>query len=209
MKLKITLVFLLCIFLTCLFDFSIVFGSSGGYTYVSPPQEVIDLIHTIPEYSSGEYEFFLKYKDGVYNVYFLEKTYISENTFVHLGSDSSGIPAIFIENYSPTFITRYNISNNTLSVRGSTDGRKLGQSFVTENCLYMYSSIPIYADGSKETIFFQEPPTVILAPVLRTVEMKEVLKEILGLIPIVMIVVVSYLALRKALQTLVIFLKTS
>lgn len=71
----------------------------------------------------------------------------------------------------------------------------------------------ILSNEDNNTVVFQAPPQQVegdkvLAPIVEGKEMKP-LEEILTLLPIVMIVVVSYLALRKALATLFNFLRTS
>lgn len=64
-------------------------------------------------------------------------------------------------------------------------------------------------DGS---VVFQAPPQVgeaVIAKQIQPKEMNKTLQEIVGILPIVMIVVVSYLALRKALKMLSTSLRNS
>ena len=70
----------------------------------------------------------------------------------------------------------------------------------------LYANFTIYTDNTATDIFFQPTPvTGTLAPILGKVEMKEpMMKEILTLVPIMIILIVSYLALRKGLT----FIKT-
>ena len=74
------------------------------------------------------------------------------------------------------------------------------------NLTTLYSNRTIYTDKEKTEIFFQPTPvTGTLVPILEKVEMKEpMMKEILTLVPIMIILIVSYLALRKGLA----FIKT-
>lgn len=69
-------------------------------------------------------------------------------------------------------------------------------------------------DGVEDgTIFFQVPVVEKLegtiAPLLETEKMREVTKEIIAILPMILSVLVSLIALRKAWKTLSTFLKTS
>lgn len=82
----------------------------------------------------------------------------------------------------------------------------------TNKALYNYDNVSTLKD-SDDNILFQAPPqqveaTTILTPIVQGQEMKP-LQEILQILPIVMIVVVSYLALRKGLRMLFNFLRQS
>ena len=74
------------------------------------------------------------------------------------------------------------------------------------------SSFDIYDNNGN--LVFQVPPQVeevqgILAPVVEKVEMSQTLSEIVKLLPLIIVVVVSFLGLRKALQMLFKVLRTS
>lgn len=72
---------------------------------------------------------------------------------------------------------------------------------------YGYSQFNVL-NSDNEVVFQGAPQPTVLAGIVEQQEMKP-LEEILTLLPIVMIVVVSFLALRKALATLFNFLRTS
>lgn len=64
----------------------------------------------------------------------------------------------------------------------------------------IYSNHDIYnTDG---TIFFHPAPQGIVAQQVEEVEMSQALQEILGILPLILVVVVSLVGLRKALQML-------
>lgn len=64
----------------------------------------------------------------------------------------------------------------------------------------IYSNRDVYASASKDMLFFQVPP--LLAPVVEKMKMKITLQEVVQLLPTILVVVVSFLGLRKALQVL-------
>lgn len=74
----------------------------------------------------------------------------------------------------------------------------------------VYSSLNIYTSLEKNEIFFQVSPPTVLEQVME-VEMteKKTIQEILGVLPLTIVVVVSFLGLRKALRMLVTFLRRS
>lgn len=67
------------------------------------------------------------------------------------------------------------------------------------------STVDIY-DSNKVDLVFQAPPVVeaqgVVAPQLEGVQMIQVMKEIMGVLPLIIVVVVSLVGLRKALQML-------
>lgn len=63
----------------------------------------------------------------------------------------------------------------------------------------IYSTENIYYNNE---IFFQKAPQGVLTQIVEQVEMREVMTEIIKIIPLIIVVVVSFLGLRKALQIL-------
>lgn len=75
--------------------------------------------------------------------------------------------------------------------------------------LFLYSTIDIYNDLESDKIFFLKTPQVIVARQVEEVEMSQVQAEILGILPLILALVVSFLGLRKALKMLATFLRRS
>lgn len=89
----------------------------------------------------------------------------------------------------------------------SVDTAQYFDNEITEKLYFTNSDIK----NSNDDVVFQAPPQEkdkVLAPIVEGEEMKP-LQEILQILPIVMIVIVGYLALRKGLATLFRFLRTS
>lgn len=87
--------------------------------------------------------------------------------------------------------------NGNFSVAvSSTNGSKY-----TYGDAIIYSSFDVLKDG---TIFFLKTPVVqgIIAPKLEGVEMSQTIQEIVAILPLIIVVVVSLVGLRKALQML-------
>lgn len=66
----------------------------------------------------------------------------------------------------------------------------------------IYSNRDVYFGASKDVVFFHVPPQGILAPIVEGTKMETTLQEVIHLLPLIIVVVVSFLGLRKALQML-------
>lgn len=83
---------------------------------------------------------------------------------------------------------------------------------VTNNLSFPDSNgnVIVYKDSSKTDFFFKAPPLVAQAVErVGQVRMKAVIQEIVAIVPVILSVLVSLLALRKGLRLLLSFLKTS
>lgn len=68
----------------------------------------------------------------------------------------------------------------------------------------IFSTIDIYENSKLENVVFPKTPQLqgVLAPVANQVEMSQVMTQILGVLPLILVVVVSLIGLRKALAML-------
>lgn len=66
----------------------------------------------------------------------------------------------------------------------------------------IYSNRDVYSGASRDIVFFQVPPQGILAPIVEETKAEVILQEVVQLLPMILVVVVSFLGLRKALQIL-------
>lgn len=72
----------------------------------------------------------------------------------------------------------------------------------------IYSTVDVY-DADTDVVFFRAPKVGILSPVVRKITLTGALTQVVLLIPLVTLVIVSYLALRKALNFLLVRLRRS
>lgn len=84
-----------------------------------------------------------------------------------------------------------------------------GGSFNIDGYEFLYSSANIYESENSDTVVFQgarqpmeETPQVVLAEIVEHQETNKVMEEILGILPIVIVVIVSLIAIRKAIAFL-------
>ena len=69
-----------------------------------------------------------------------------------------------------------------------------------------------YTDGNQKTDdkpFFQQTPQVVLAPQVEEIQLSQTLEEVLGILPMTLVVLVSLVGLRKGLKMLETFLHQS
>lgn len=119
-------------------------------------------------------------------------------------------------------VSSFNLIEHTIDLGNNSFIRKTFSSS-TENALLTYNpsdnyfyfvgNIPLYKDANKSSLwcdtfdFFQQPPQevapqMVLAPIVEEMEMEVTLKEIIQILPLIIVIVVSFLGLRKALQML-------
>ena len=138
--------------------------------------------YTIVSYSSYLSKFVLTYANSSDKLYFYDGALRGNSTF-------------YMVDY---YLTDNQWDFQSSSYRDSTD--------ISAN-EPLYTNFDILGENG-DVVFQGAPQATVLAGIVEQQEMKP-LEEILTLLPIVMIVVVSYLALRKALATLFNFLRTS
>lgn len=103
--------------------------------------------------------------------------------------------------------------NNDLELLGiDTHSLEYNQSISLDNVNYYFKSdVSIYdVSGNKLDPFFQITPVPVLEGIMKQEQAeKRTIQEILGVLPLIIVVVVSFLGLRKALRILVNSLKRS
>lgn len=197
LKHKLLFTFSLFLFVLFIFNFSNCFASTSIDTY----KEKADALDGLVSYC----------------IY-----YGNDGSVLLAGSRSSNFPVIV---YNPGDGSIYAMKANYTNVNGCYVYTWDGTDFVNpRSCsysgnsgnfgyngtLFLYSSVDI-VDGSDTSniYFFQGTPasTTILAQKLEEVEMTTVLQEIILLLPLIIVVVVSLVGLRKALQILLTLLQ--
>ena len=188
---------ILCVLiLISLIFINICFAYSPDEPITLPDEGTINIIKNREEYLSGNYNvvFAYSYSDPSKNfMFFYPKnssvsplvTYNNNNSCyqLYLGNEDEHLSIIVVEN------------NYKVTIR--TD------SIWFDSTTIFWADTNIYMEDG--TLFFQHPPVIlgIIAPKLEAVKMNP-LKEILILVPIMIILIASYLGLRKGLT----FIKT-
>lgn len=159
-------------------------------------------IYTLPDFTDEmkqypNYLIFVENNGALFNLVFL----VDDNGYFY--NDSTGIHSygrLLLcsstgDNY---YNSRYEVSSGTIA--------KIGQP-ITSSSVFI-SSVDIYKDVNKNEIFFQKPPIPALVEIMKQekAEMKTI-QEILGILPLILVVVVSFLGLRKALSWLLTLLR--
>ncbi len=139
-------------------------------------------------------EFYIGYDDGLYFIWALN----DENSFFYRGTN------IHVSGSADVFL--YNSELNTWNFSETKTNANIGN----ENHL-VASTVPIYSDINKSGIFFQLSPILlfetIVAEKTQGVEMDKVLQETTGILPVVLIVLVGAIAIRKAIRFLIHLMK--
>lgn len=204
------------------FTFSLVFLNNNVFasdvtTYVKKCQSCdiafensIYDISTISNSSSGKHLtniIIVEHNDNIYAIAYFSQNSSSHNNNMYLKT-YKGITYPYVEGIYNTDIHLY---NGTSFVYQGWDGANFdvnGYSSIINNCNIIYSSSDIYTDDSCGDIFFPLPPQT-LVEVMEKVKKGATLQEIVALLPVILSVLVSLLALRKALKMLSDFLRTS
>lgn len=78
--------------------------------------------------------------------------------------------------------------------------------FKKDDFVSVYKTTDVYTDKTytelSNSSFFQQPPVGVLAPIVEEVPLEETIKEIVGILPIVLITLVGLIGLRKGLALL-------
>jgi len=195
----IILLYILLIFTFCSNTFAYSSGDENdfGYYYSTFPDELLNKVKLLDEWNDNEYGCFgFHYKAwNSYRVIFIENPDFNKSCRV---SSSSSYGASFCINLDGGnyIIYDYNLDyslkeRSTHSLNGYHENKG--------NDEYLFKNIKAYDD---DTLFFLPAPLTHLAQVVEKVEMEETLKEIIQILPLILVVVVSFLGLRKALQML-------
>lgn len=219
------------IFLTLLFSliiisfYSSVFAYSETFTYNDLNYSFFvndncwNKIIELEEYKSGEYNYFIYTENQITHICFFKK---SDNINLYL--DMSGIGSSKCNfNGDLSSITGYieyriNESGSGLSLYSSNATRFSWSNFYTTGrTLYMITNMDVYTDSSLTDFFFKAPQITvepetkeILAETLEeTLKAENPQKEIIQILPLIIVVVASLVGLRKALKMLLAVLHRS
>ena len=195
---KLTLVFLVILFLLIFNTFSFATYFEGddndhGYYYSTFPDELLEKVMDLDEWSSNDYGCFgFHYKaiDG-YRVIFIENKDNNKTCYIDTSLGYGSREGIKLD------------SGNIIYYEFSSDFSFLGRNEVkighyTEdkgNDEYLFRNINAY-DG--DILFFLGAPLSTLALIVERTETQGILAQIVAILPLILVVVVSFLGLRKA-----------
>lgn len=212
----ILLVFSVNCFAATGYNYTIGTGTDNQYGYsVSAFNDLVLSAQNDSRVTSGEYYYFVSYNygDRCINSVLVKKS-SCDSSFGHLNEsfwNESGyyhyILNISSSNLSTLDIVYLNGSNALKSDNTSIVGLSVCSN--SDNVFYFATNYDktIYCDSTCEQVFTLAPGVV--APALEGVEMTQGMKEIVGLVPLVIGLLVLAIGLRKGLQTLFQVLKNS
>lgn len=114
---------------------------------------------------------------------------------------------VFMEGTYNTMI--YKVVDGSLVHQGWSGGlfEKNGFDDLGKNSVVYSSTSDIYKDSSLNDVFFYKPPVNLEEVLIQEQKKKATVQEILGVLPPILVVVVSFLGLRKALKMLLTLLR--
>lgn len=239
MKFKNKLLILLFIFITLftfLYMTNVKALTFDEVEFKEVPNDILDKVFNTNKYKSGDYYTIIglcpKDKPQAsshpeiiteYAVLFVKKS-LNIVPYLNGGIESGGIQLMFqgkdntntVRSFASDDIFYYGIGsdNNFWDYRSSTYNSYYFEFKLQDKTVYLWSDIDIRKNWNNNEPFFQppvveEPEPPILAPLLEVKEMEKANLQIRVIIPLIIVVVVSFLGLRKALQMLSTILRRS
>ena len=204
MKLKIFIIFILLFIILSVLSLN-VFAADGNkyYSYctykegvIEVPEQLLDSIYSSSKYNSGDFHILVIPNDLTpFKVLFIP---VDSFNYCYKNGDfytfDNTIATVDVYECSSTSIDdkmgTYNILNE--SIFGNA----------------LYSTFNIYTDENLSD-FFLKPPLRTLTPVVQEESLQGILNQVLGILPIVMLILVGLIGLRKGLALLFRFLRQS
>lgn len=161
----------------------------------------------------------LKINDIYYMMFFCSSTYSHGTNKLYITSNGR-IAGSKIADGELITVRKYNFDTQKWSYYSYGGGNYYeyssnGVTSLLANYEIISSSTDVYTDNTYSTIFFQKPPQVVEEEQTLTLRQimekeqqeKKTIQEIVGLLPLILVVVVSFLGLRKALKMLLTLLR--
>ena len=145
-----------------------------------------------------DYEYTLSYcKDGTYRLNFCMESNV-DKVFYYINQNSSSFHNVQFKDNDGNNLPEYRyklVDGSWVLTDGGTDGLVR-----TELSSFILATTDVY--DSKGELFFHRPPLSRLARIVEEAQAQETIMEIVKILPLTLVVVVSYLGLRKALRLL-------
>lgn len=167
--------------LLLMFVFVLAFGSVAMADVVVTDKDGNE--HTLPDIPSEVGNYLIRHDSFGYSLYVIDNT-----EFFYGGADTS----LKIYGTTPT----YYLTDSVWEKGGTynTDGVQIG---LVSTIIYSTVDLVNRSDGS---VFFQAPKGLVLQTALRPINLGGTLSEVILLLPLVLLAIVLYLGLRKALN---------
>lgn len=182
-------------------------SSCFAYTYSFDFYKIDEttVAHIVDVLNLGNKSFWINYwsDSETYDIWVVDDTVASSLKFYAIGADKDErYKLIFNKSSFPAIQYKYYIASDTF---GSANNTTIYDSILIDGlngrCPYFSPCFSLYKNNTYTEVFYQAPARVV-AQKLEGVEMSQVMKEIVGVLPLIIVVVVSLVGLRKALQML-------
>lgn len=186
--------------------------ANTAYMINSVPQVVIDKAYDVFDVTDDKIllVFGHKWVDNIYRACLIDKGVYDK---LYINTNSNGYSYLFCTNYFSflhfditcvdEIITEVSSVSDYGYVYGNTGVMHLHSDDIDGvRHIELYFPDKIYTGENHDEVFFWGTPQGRLAPIMSQVEMKTVLLEIIKVLPMILVVVVSFLGLRKALRML-------
>lgn len=145
-----------------------------------------------------DYNYIICGNDMTYlKIYCFEKTLSPK---IYIDNYGNGTANLYFDDY--TRVLWYTSSNTGELTFYSSPLVQSNKVYNTNSLNFFYSTYPIYNDNTYTDFFFQSAQMAIVEQAIQGVKMTEVMMEIIFLLPILILIVCSYLSLRKGLETM-------
>ena len=148
---------------------------------------------------TGAYTACIIFKDKASDTYHLIYGSYYDKDYVHYNTAVSGSPQTYCSIHNWTW---YDLIDDNWTYQTANTNDVICR---VESYDLIWANQTIYTDSTRQTPFFQLPPTVeapTLAGVITAETLAEVLTEVIAILPTGLVCLVGYLTLRKALKVL-------
>ncbi len=203
------------ILLFILLGFKNVFASDVSQEYNTFICNDLTYYFTFPkDYTNGSDYSIVRNDDEIVFMWYPENSFLAA-TYGAMMRPYTDLTFESVINYSVAIIDYDDTNPNTTFDFYNTSNVNLNNSWGQDISEILFSTLDVYNKyGQEGEVFFQQTPLIIqtrLAPIVEKKQgaMEMALKEIIAILPMILVVVVSFLGLRKALRMLSMLLHRS
>lgn len=203
--------------IVCIFLLIILFFTSNVFASYDVVQD--DKTFTFPDYAESRYWVLVEYSgyyrlivgDTPYFVLYQNSSYSPHTTYIcNVTAEEYVNSSDFMKRRGTLRTYAITVDTTVFTDKYNDDnGMYVGSTSSVDDVIILACSTnsKVYYEGN---VFFQVTPPTTLAEIMEVEKTeKRTMQEIVGLLPLILVVVVSFLGLRKALRMLVNFLRRS